>query len=96
MQPERFLEQYGLWIGFGLGVFIAVFGLVMTVLERKLIVTRKAVVGYSGVNSTIVGGIIGVGCLYQITGSIPISAAYAAVSVILARSLRDLSFGVTM
>ena len=59
MQPEAFFDDYGAMLIFGAGLFLVIFGLVMTVLERKLIVSRKQVTGVAGINSVICGGIIG-------------------------------------
>ena len=59
-----------IWIGLCIGIFVALFGLIWTVLERKLIVSRKHVTGVSGFTSTMVGAVMIAGSLYVITEKI--------------------------
>ena len=56
-----------IWIGLCIGIFVAVFGLVWTVLERKLVVSRKHVTGVSGFTSSMVGAVMIAGSLYAMT-----------------------------
>ena len=56
-----------IWIGLDIGIFVALFGLIWTVLERKLIVSRKHVTGVSGFTSTMVGAVMIAGSLYAMT-----------------------------
>ena len=56
-----------IWIGLCIGIFVAMFGLIWTVLERKLIVSRKHVTGVSGFTSTMVGAVMIAGSLYAMT-----------------------------
>ena len=58
------------WIGLCIGIFVALFGLIWTVLERKLIVSRKHVTGVSGFTSTMVGAVMIAGSLYAMTEKI--------------------------
>ena len=59
-----------IWIGFGIGIFVALFGLIWTVLERKLIVSRKHVTGVSGFTSSMVGAVMIAGSVYAMTEEI--------------------------
>ena len=59
-----------IWIGLCIGIFVALFGLIWTVLERKLIVSRKHVTGVSGFTSTMVGAVMIAGSLYAMTEKI--------------------------
>ena len=59
-----------IWIGLCIGIFVALFGLIWTVLERKLIVSRKHVTGVSGFTSTMVGAVMIAGSLYAMTETI--------------------------
>lgn len=59
-----------IWIGLCIGVFVALFGLIWTVLERKLIVSRKHVTGVSGFTSTMVGAVMIAGSFYAMTEEI--------------------------
>ena len=59
-----------IWIGLCIGIFVALFGLIWTVLERKLIVSRKHVTGVSGFTSTMVGAVMTAGSLYAMTEEI--------------------------
>ena len=59
-----------IWIGLCIGIFVALFGLIWTVLERKMIVSRKHVTGVSGFTSTMVGAVMIAGSLYAMTEKI--------------------------
>ena len=76
MEIEALLEQYGPLLSLPLGGFLLLFGLVMTALERRLIVTRKVPAGWNGFTGTACGGIILALGLYQCTGS-PLSPLLA-------------------
>lgn len=56
-----------IWIGLGIGVLVTLFGLVWTVLERKLIVSRKHVTGVSGFTSSMCGAVMIAGAGYAMT-----------------------------
>ena len=59
-----------IWIGLCIGIFVALFGLIWTVLERKLIVSRKHVTGVSGFTSSMVGAVMIAGSFYAMTEEI--------------------------
>ena len=54
-------------IGLLIGVFVTAFGLISTVLERKLIFSRKHVTGVSGFTSIMVGAVMVAGSAYAVT-----------------------------
>ena len=66
---EALLQEHHMVIGLIIGSLITLFGLVWTILERKLIVSRKHVTGVSGFTSTMVGALICAGAAYYDTGS---------------------------
>ena len=76
-----------IWIGMAIGIFVAVFGLIWTALERKLVVSRKHVTGVSGFTSSMVGAVMIAGSLYAMTEKViwfvlalaVIILAYAAI-----------------
>lgn len=72
-----------IWIGLCIGIFVALFGLIWTVLERKLIVSRKHVTGVSGFTSMMVGAVMIAGSLYAMTEKI-LSFILALAVVVLA------------
>ena len=59
-----------IWIGLGIGIIVALFGLIWTVLERKLIVSRKHVTGVSGFTSAMVGAVMIAGSIYAMTENV--------------------------
>lgn len=67
---EQFLAEHALWIGTCISAFIGVFGLVMTVLERKLIVSRKHVTGINGFTAMMVGACLTASSVYKTTDRI--------------------------
>ena len=52
---EEFLANHGVTILTGIGIFGIFFGIILTILERKLIVTRKPVAGCNGFSSAMYG-----------------------------------------
>ena len=72
-----------IWIGLCIGIFVALFGLIWTVLKRKLIVSRKHVTGVSGFTSMMVGAVMIAGSLYAMTEKI-LSFILALAVVVLA------------
>lgn len=68
---------------FILGLFISIFGLVLTVLERKLIVTRKAVVGQNAFSITVFGCVLGTGGTYMLTENYILAGVYALIVLII-------------
>lgn len=68
---------------FILGLLISIFGLVLTVLERKLIVTRKAVVGQNAFSITVVGCILGTGGTYMLTENYILAGIYALIVLVI-------------
>ena len=71
-----------IWIGFGIGIFVALFGFIWTVLERKLIVSRKHVTGVSGFTSSMVGAVMIAGSVYAMTEEILYFALSLAVIIL--------------
>ena len=61
MEAERLLYMFAM--------ILPAFGLVRLVWERKLEVSRKAVTGTNAFSSTVLGGIVGTGALWKLTGS---------------------------
>ena len=59
-----------IWIGLCIGIIVALFGLTWTVLERKLIVSRKHVTGVSGFTSAMVGAVMIAGSIYAMTENV--------------------------
>ena len=59
-----------IWIGLGIGIIVALFGLIWTVLERKLIVSRKHVTGVSGFTAAMVGAVMIAGSIYAMTENV--------------------------
>ena len=74
MEAERLLYMFAM--------ILPAFGLVRLVWERKLEVSRKAVTGTNAFSSTVLGGIVGTGALWKLTGSYINAAVYAAVTVV--------------
>ncbi len=74
MEAERLLYMFAM--------ILPAFGLVRLVWERKLEVSRKAVTGTNAFSSTVLGGIVGTGALWKLTGSYIYAAAYAAIIVV--------------
>lgn len=70
MEAERLLYMFAL--------ILPAFGLARLVWERKLEVSRKAVTGTNAFSSTVLGGIVGTGALWKLTGSY----IYAAIIVV--------------
>jgi ABC-type methionine transport system permease subunit len=71
---SEFFKTNGLFI---LGLLFSIWGIVMTILERKLIFTRKAVTGINGLTVTVMGGIIGAGGLWVMTEKYSYAVIYA-------------------
>lgn len=63
---EVSMETYIIFI---VGIICTVFGIVRTVWERKLIISRKVVTGTNGFSATVVGGLAGAAGLWQVTES---------------------------
>ena len=74
MEAERLLYMFAM--------ILPVFGLARLVQERKLEVSRKAVTGTNAFSSTVLGGIVGTGALWKLTGSYIYAAVYAAIIVV--------------
>jgi hypothetical protein len=67
---------------FILGLLLSVWGIVMTILERRLIFTRKAVTGINGLTVTVFGGIIGAGGSWVISEKVLFPVIYAVVLLV--------------
>lgn len=65
-----------------LAVICPVFGLIRTVWERKLIITRKCVSGTDGFSTTMIGTIVGTAALWQMKGSYIYSILYVSSIII--------------
>lgn len=76
---EEFIELYVCLI---LGTAGSVFGLVLTILERRLVVTRKPVAGSSGFSVTIFGGIVGAIGMWQVTDNYYYMGLYLLIVII--------------
>jgi phosphotransferase system glucose/maltose/N-acetylglucosamine-specific IIC component len=64
------------------GLLLSVWGIVMTILERRLIFTRKAVTGINGLTVTVMGGIFGAGGLWVLTEKYYAPIVYAVVLLV--------------
>lgn len=80
---EAFFVQHGEDIVLWLGIFGVVFGLVLTILERKLVVTRKPVAGCSGFSTMMLGCTVTAGCLWLKTENLFYFIAVIAGSLVL-------------
>ena len=78
MEAERLLYMFAM--------ILPAFGLARLVWERKLEVSRKAVTGTNAFSSTVLGGIVGTGALWKLTGSYIYAAVYAAIIVVSGKS----------
>lgn len=64
-----------------LAVICPVFGLIRTVWERRLIITRKCVSGTDGFSTTMIGTIVRTAALWQMKGSYIYSIIYVSVII---------------
>lgn len=78
----QFLAEHSLWIGTCISAFIGVFGLVMTVLERRLIVSRKHVTGVNGFTAMMVGACLTASSVYITTDRILPAVCILALFII--------------
>lgn len=83
---EKIITENALAIGLGISLFVGIFGLVWTVLERKLIVSRKHVTGTNGFTYTMVGACVTAVSVYMTTDRIA-PAACILVAFIIAYAL---------
>lgn len=83
---DKLITDNAMTIGLCISLFVGFFGLVWTVLERKLIVSRKHVTGTNGFTYTIVGACVAATSVYMTTGRIA-PAACILVAFIIAYAL---------
>ena len=86
---EDFFSNHYMLIGTSIGLLVGIFGLVWTVLERRLIVSRKHVTGVSGFTSAMVGALLCAASAYVATDRIIyfiiVIAAFIAVYALICR-----------
>ena len=78
---EHFFTDHAYVIGLSVSLFVGLFGLAWTMLERKLIVSRKHVTGTNGFTYTVVGACAAAVSVYVMKGSIVAAAMILAVFI---------------
>lgn len=79
---EQFLMDNSNTIGTFIGAFVGITGLILTILERKLIVSRKHVTGVNGFTAVMVGSCLTFASVYMTTGRIIPAACVFALFII--------------
>ena len=79
---ENLITENAMTSGLFISLFVGCFGLVWTVLERKLIVSRKHVTGTNGFTYTVVGACATAVCVYMTTDRIVPAACLLAAFII--------------
>ena len=80
---DAFFNQYGGFILLGIGTVGTIFGLILTILERRLLVTRKPVAGTDGFAVTMYGCVAAALSIWVMTENLLYSGLAIAVGVVL-------------